>query len=180
MPRVSKTSVPTSAPIVVEGIEAQIIFVRGQKVMLASDLASLYEIQTGALMQAVKRNITRFPGDFMFQLNIQEVKHLKSQFVISSWGGSRYLPYVFTEQGVAMLSSVLRSDRAVAVNIEIMRVFVRLRNLLETNRELAKKLEILEEKYDEQFRVVFDAIRALMAPPQPKKKRPIGFVVSED
>ena len=116
----------------------------------------------------------------MFQLNIQEVKHLKSQFVISSWGGSRYLPYVFTEQGVAMLSSVLRSDRAVAVNIEIMRVFVRLRNLLETNRDLAKKLEILEDKYDEQFRVVFDAIRALMAPPQPKKKRPIGFVVSED
>ena len=163
MPRVRKTSAPTSAPIVVEGIEGQIIFVRGQKVMLASDLASLYEIQTGALMQAVKRNTTRFPGDFMFQLNIQEVKHLKSQFVISSWGGSRYLPYVFTEQGVAMLSSVLRSDRAVAVNIEIMRVFVRLRNLLETNRELAKKLEILEEKYDEQFRVVFDAIRALMS-----------------
>ena len=131
-------------------------------------------------MQAVKRNFERFPIDFMFQLNSQEVRHLRSQIVISSWGGTRYLPYVFTEQGVAMLSSVLRSNRAVAVNIEIMRIFVRIRNLLEANRDLAKKLEILEEKYDEQFKVVFDAIRALMAPPQQKKKRPSGFVVSED
>ena len=174
------TSTPRGDATVTDEIASRIILVRGQKVMLASDLAALYEIETGVLMQAVKRNIERFPIDFMFQLNSQEVTHLKSQFVISSWGGARYLPYVFTEQGLAMLSSVLRSNRAVAVNIEIMRIFVRIRKLLETNRDLAKKLEILEEKYDEQFKVVFDAIRALMSPPQHKKKRPIGFVVSED
>jgi hypothetical protein len=111
----------------------------------------------------------------MFQLTGQELNILRSQFVTSSWGGRRYPPYAFTEQGVAMLSSVLRSDRAIHVNIEIMRAFVRLRQMLATNVELARKLAALEKKYDAQFKVVFDAIRELMAPVEPKKKRPIGF-----
>jgi hypothetical protein len=126
-------------------------------------------------VQAVKRNIERFPPDFMFQLTRQEFASLKSQFVISSWGGlRRATPYAFTEQGVAMLSSVLRSKRAVQVNVEIMRAFVTLRELLATHKDLARKLEALERKYDVQFKVVFDAIRQLMTPPAPKMKR-IGF-----
>jgi hypothetical protein len=148
--------------------------------MLDSDLAELYGVATKVLIQAVKRNIDRFPDDFMFQLTKQELGNLRSQFVTSSWGGRRYPPYAFTEQGVAMLSSVLRSDRAIHVNIEIMRAFVRLRQMLASNVELSRKLAALEKKYDAQFKVVFDAIRELMTPPAPKKKRPIGFGPWED
>jgi hypothetical protein len=123
----------------------------------------------------VKRNIDRFPGDFMFQLNPQEVMNLRSQFVISSWGGRRRSPYVFTEQGIAMLSSVLRSKRAIRVNIEIMRAFVRLRRLLASHEELAKKVGVLEKKYDQRFKVVFDALRQLTISKDTKEKEPIGF-----
>jgi len=158
-----------------ERIERQIYFLRGEKVLLSSDLAKLYQVEPRALVQAVKRNRERFPDDFMFQLSADEFKNLKSQIVTSSWGGSRRArPYAFTEQGVAMLSSILRSRRAVQVNIEIMRAFVRLRRILGSNEELARKLATLESKYDSQFKIVFDAIRQLMAPP-PSKKRPIGF-----
>ena len=159
----------------VERIEAQIFMIRGQKVMLSTHLAELYEVEVRALIQAVKRNIERFPEDFMFQLNAEEFANLKSQIVISSWGGSRAAPYAFTEQGVAMLSSVLRSPRAVMVNVEIMRAFVRLRQMLASNADLARKLAMLENNYDAQFKIVFDAIRELMTPPEPKKKRSIGF-----
>jgi ORF6N domain len=158
-----------------ESIEQRIYFLRGEKVMLSTDLARLYQVAPRVLVQAVKRNADRFPIDFMFQLTSKEFQNLKSQIVISSWGGlRRAIPYAFTEQGVAMLSSVLRSKRAVRVNIEIMRAFVRLRRLLTTNKELARKLDLLEKKYDAQFKVVFDAIRGLMIPPEPKR-RPIGF-----
>ena len=167
-----------------ERIEGRIYLLRGQKVMLDHDLADLYRIATKVLVQAVKRNLDRFPEDFMFQLTADEYSRLRSQIVTSNprlqivslgRGGRRYLPYVFTEQGVAMLSSVLRSRRAVQVNIEIMRAFVRLRRMLATNAGLARKLAALEKKYDAQFSVVFDAIRELMTPPEPKKKRSIGF-----
>jgi len=164
-----------------ERIERLILLIRGHKVMLSSDLAELYGVEPRILVQAVKRNITRFPQDFMFQLSKEEFSNLKSQIVISSWGGlRRAAPYAFTEQGVAMLSSVLRSKRAIQVNIEIMRAFVRLRRIIASNKELAKRLDELEKKYDTQFKVVFEAIRQLMAPPepQPPKKR-IGFLVEE-
>ena len=155
-----------------EIIEKRIFLLRGQKVMLSVHLAKLYQIEPRVLTQAVKRNIERFPGDFMFQLSKEEFAKLKSQFVISSWGGlRRSTPYAFTEQGVAMLSSVLRSKRAIQVNIEIMRAFVKLRQILASHSELARKLESLEKKYDTQFKVVFDAIRQLMAlPEKPSKK----------
>ena len=158
-------------------IEQVIYFIRAQKVMLSLDLAQIYGVEPRALIQAVKRNLDRFPNDFMFQLTRHEFDNLKSQIVTSSWGGlRRALPYAFTEQGVAMLSSVLRSERAVAVNIEIMRAFVRLRRMLENNAELSRRLNELESKYDEQFRVVFDAIRELMEPPDVEPKRlPIGY-----
>jgi len=165
--------------IPVERIERSILLIRGQKVMLSTDLAELYQVAPRALVQAVKRNIARFPKDFMFQLTEEEFSNLKSQIVISSWGGLRRArPYAFTEQGVAMLSSVLRSKRAIQVNIEIMRAFVRLRRMLASNKELARRLDALEKKYDAQFKVVFDAIRELMKPPE-SKKRPIGFLVEE-
>lgn len=160
---------PATAPI-----NQRILLIRGHRVLLSNDLADLYMVEHRALMQAVKRNIERFPGDFMFQISQAERDDLKSQFVTSSWGGIRKLPYAFTEQGVAMLSSVLRSDRAVKVNIEIMRAFVRLRQLLSENKELAARLDALEQKYDANFKAVFDAIRQLMIPP-PQKKRSIGF-----
>jgi len=164
------------AVVPLERIESHIVLMRGQKVMLSTHLAELYEVEPRVLVQAVKRNTTRFPEDFMFQLSAEEFANLKSQFVISSWGGSRRAaPYAFTEQGVAMLSSVLRSDRAIHVNVEIMRAFVRLRQMLASNADLARKLATLEKKYDAQFKIVFDAIRELMTPPEPKKKRPIGF-----
>jgi hypothetical protein len=157
-------------------IEQSIVFVRGEKVILDFALAAMYGVTTSALIQAVRRNADRFPIDFMYQLSDQEVARLTSQIVISNGrGGRRRRPYAFTEQGVAMLSSVLRSERAVLVNVEIMRAFVRLRRLLITHADLARKLEELEKKYDSQFRVVFDAIRELMTPSEPAEKRRIGF-----
>jgi len=156
-------------------IESRIFMIRGHKVMLSPDLAELYAVETKVLVQAVKRNIERFPDDFMFQLTYQEFNNLKSQIVTSSWGGvRRALPYAFTEQGVAMLSGILNSYRAIQVNIEIMRAFVRLRQMLATNRDLARKLLELEKKYDGHFKIVFDAIRELMKPPL-KPRRKIGF-----
>ncbi|HEY0546665.1 MAG TPA: ORF6N domain-containing protein [Pyrinomonadaceae bacterium] len=160
----------------VEVIERKIFLIRGQKVMLSPDLANLYQVEPRVLVQAVKRNIDRFPEDFMFQLNKSEFANLKSQIVISSWGGARRAsPYAFTEQGVAMLSSILRSKRAVQVNIAIMRAFVKLRELLTANEDMARKLAALEKKYDAQFKVVFDAIRQLMKPPPLPPHRQIGF-----
>lgn len=163
------------AIIPTEHIEKRIFMIRGRKVMLSAHLADLYEVEPRALVQAVKRNVDRFPEDFMFQLTIDEFANLKSQTVISSWGGvRRATPYAFTEQGIAMLSSVLKSKRAVHVNIEIMRAFVKLRKILDAHVGLARKLGALEKKYDAQFKVVFDAIRALMQQPD-KQKRKIGF-----
>ena len=160
----------TAIPL--ERIEKRILVMRGKKVMLSTHLAELYEVEPRALVQAVKRNLDRFPADFMFQLNKSEFANLKSQFVISNWGGlRRATPYAFTEQGVAMLSSVLNSKRAVQVNIEIMRTFARLRQLLASHARLARKLEALESRYDNQFKIVFDALRELMAPQPPKKRR---------
>jgi len=159
----------------VERIEKAILLVRKQKVMLDADLAALYGVETRVLVQAVKRNVERFPEDFMFQLNREEFAVLRSQSVTSSdWGGRRYPPYAFTEQGVAMLSSVLRSQQAIQVNIEIMRAFIRLRQILASHADLARKLDALEKKYDAQFKEIFEAIRQLMAPPEPKR-RAIGF-----
>jgi phage regulator Rha-like protein len=164
------------AIIPVEMIEKKILLIRGEKVMLDADLAELYGVETKILVRAVKRNVDRFPSDFMIQLNKEEFENLRFQFGTSSrWGGRRYLPYAFTEQGVAMLSSVLNSDRAIKVNIEIMRAFVSLRQMLASNKELAKRFDELEKKYDAQFKVVFDTIRQLMIPPEPKRKR-IGFL----
>jgi hypothetical protein len=161
--------------IPMERIEQAIILLRGEKVMLDADLAVLYGVETRVLVQAVKRHQERFPADFMFQLSRVEFDHLRSQSVTSSqWGGRRYPPYAFTEQGVAMLSSVLNSPQAIQVNIEIMRAFIRLRRMLASHAELARKLENLEKKYDVQFKMVFDAIRKLMATPEPKGRR-IGF-----
>jgi len=147
-----------------DAIEGKIYMIRGHKVMLSTDLAELYGVEARALIQAVKRNLDRFPDDFMFMLTNQEVTNLKSQFVISSWGGRRSNPYAFTEQGVAMLSSVLHSRRAIQVNVAIMRAFVKLREMLTAHKDLAKRLDEMERKYDAQFKVVFDAIRQLMAP----------------
>lgn len=155
-------------------IELSILTLRNQRVLLASNLALLYGVETKVLMQAVKRNIERFPPDFMFQLTADEWTNLRSQVVTSNRGGTRYAPYAFTEQGVSMLSSVLKSARAVHVNIEIMRAFVRLRRMLAEHRDLAQRLDELEQHYDKQFSAVFDAIRQLMAPPK-QANRPIGF-----
>jgi hypothetical protein len=164
-----------------ERIEQKILTLRGERVMLSTDLAKLYGVEPRALIQAVKRNLDRFPADFMFQLTKEEVANLKSQIVISSWGGARRAtPYAFSENGVAMLSSVLNSNRAIHVNVEIMRTFTRLRKLLASHAELARKLDALEKKYDAQFRIVFDAIRELMTPPTQPKKGRIGFHVTQD
>lgn len=164
--------------VVNEASLARLIYrIRGINVMLDADLARLYEVQTKVLLQAVKRNISRFPEDFMFQLTKGELENWRSHFVAfnpSAKMGLRRRPYVFTEQGVAMLSSVLRSERAIQVNIEIMRAFVHLKQLISSNEKLAKKIAALEKKYDDRFKVVFDAIRQLMIPPE-KEKRPIGF-----
>ena len=159
-----------------ENLARFVFFIRGEKVMLDSDLARLYGVEARAVNQAVARNRKRFPADFMFQLTPEEYEPLRSQIVTSKKGrgGRRFRPYAFTEQGVAMLSSVLRSSRAVEVNIAIMRTFVQLRRLMDTNRDLARKIEALEKKYDEQFAVVFDAIKELIAPPESPKKQ-IGF-----
>jgi len=177
-----------------ENVAQLVFFIRGEKVLLDADLAMLYGVEPRVLNQAVARNRKRFPADFMFQLSAREYDALTSQIVISDKddargalalrsqiviskkgrGGRRYLPYAFTEQGVAMLSSVLRSARAVEVNIAIMRTFVQLRRLMDTNRDLARKIEALEKKYDEQFAVVFEAIKQLITPPEPSRRR-IGF-----
>jgi len=185
-----------SANLPLETITQRIVLLRGQKVLLDSDLAALYGVTTGSLVQAVKRNADRFPADFMLQLDGSEWNALRSQSVISNAGrgGRRYAPYAFTEQGVAMLSSVLRSAQAIAVNIEIMRAFVRLREVVMSNKELAMRLDDLERKtelislkhdsFEDDTRVqlkqIFDAIRELMAPPDPVKKRSIGFVTPEE
>ncbi len=163
-----------------ERITQSILFIRDQKVILDHDLAAMYGVETRVLIQAVRRNHERFPGDFMFQMTPEDFQNLRSQIVISreGHGGRRYRPYVFTEQGVAMLSSVLHSQRAIAVNIAIMRTFVQLRDILSTHKDLARKLEELEAKYDDQFKMVFDAIRQLMTPSIPKHKRRIGFRLS--
>lgn len=176
MPKGNEALVP------VESIAQSILLLRGQKVLLDADLAELYGVETKVLLQAVKRNRERFPEDFMFQLTANEFGNLRSQFVTSSWGGRRYAPYVFTEQGVAMLSSVLKSPRAIAVNIEVMRAFVRLREMLSSNKELAAKLNELEHKlesHDQAIAGILNAIRELMKPPQPAKKQPIGFVTEK-
>lgn len=159
-------------------IERSILLLHGHRVILSGDLAVFYDVEPRVLSQAVKRNADRFPADFMFVLSDDEWKNLKSQNVISSWGGARSMPMAFTEQGVAMLSSVLRSERAVQVNIQIMRAFVQMRRVLTEHKDLAAKLDALEQKYDDQFKVVFDAIRQMMAPPV-RKKPPIGFVRDE-
>ena len=170
-----------------------VFFVRGEKVMFDADLAKLYGVETRVLLQAVKRNRARFPADFAFQLKADELIHLRSQsmtskkpivdsvalrsqIVISNKGrgGRRHMPYAFTEQGVAMLSSVLRSSRAVEVNIAIMRTFVQLRRLMDSNRDLAQKIDALEKNYDEKFTLVFAAIKELISSPPPKRKQ-IGF-----
>ncbi|MBI5437965.1 MAG: ORF6N domain-containing protein [Nitrosomonadales bacterium] len=191
-----------SSLLPLETITHRILLLREQKVLLDADLAALYGVETKVLLQAVKRNLERFPDDFMFQLTNQEFNVLRSQSVTSSsealetlrWGGRRTAPYAFTEQGVAMLSSVLGSPQAVQVNIAIMRAFVKLRELAMTHHDLAKQLDALEEKTDmmalqhdqfarntrAQLKQVFDAIRELMTPPETQKKRPIGFITGEE
>jgi hypothetical protein len=163
---------------IVERIRHTILLIRGQKVMLDAHLAELYGVETRALIQAVTRNRTRFPRDFMFQLTKREFANLRSQIVISSlWGGRRSAPYAFTEHGVAMLSSVLHSNRAIRVNIEIVRAFVHLRQIISEHADLAQRIDELEERYDGQFQIVFDAIRGFIAAPAKEKKR-IGYLVS--
>jgi len=168
-----------NAIIPLSRIEGLILIIRGQRVMLDRDLAKLYGVTTGNLNKAVNRNQERFPDDFMIQLTREDFANLKFQFGTSSWGGTRKLPRAFTEQGVAMLSSVLKSRRAALVNIAIMRAFIKLREMLAAHKDLARKLDDLEKKYDRQFAVVFDAIRRLMDPPprhQTHHPRKIGFL----
>ncbi len=170
----------TASLVSVDRIRQAIFLLRGQKVILDRDLAVPYGVPTKALKQAVKRNIGRFPEDFMFVLTPEEFAEWRSQFVTSKADrmGLRHPPMAFTEQGIAMLSSVLNSERAIRVNVEIMRAFVRLRELIAANRDLARRLDHLEKKYDAQFRVVFDAIRELMTPARLQRRR-IGFRVEE-
>ena len=161
--------------LVKEPLERRIFLIRGHRVMLDSDLARLYGVKTSELNKAVSRNRDRFPDDFMFQLTKKEFDNLTSQTVTSSWGGVRKPPRVFTEQGVAMLSSVLRSQKAIAVNIQIMRTFARLREILAPYEELARKLATMEQKYDEAFRIVFTELKRLRGGRPVKGKRQIGF-----
>jgi hypothetical protein len=170
------TSKQLSIPV--ERIEKAILHIRGEKVILDRTLAELYGVETKQLKRAVRRNINRFPPDFMFELSKEEFDDLRYQFGTSNRGGARYRPMAFTEQGVAMLSSVLNSSRAIEVNILIMRAFVRLRGMISSHKELLRKLEDMEKKYDEQFQVVFEAIRQLMTPPDPPRKK-IGFEAKE-
>ena len=169
--------------IPMERIERAILLIRGEKVMLDSDLAELYGVETRSLNQAVKRNASRFPDDFMFQLTAEEaaaVHRSRSQSVILKRGGNiKYQPYAFTEHGALMLANVLNSERAAQTSVQVVRAFVKLRQLLASNAELARKLEALEKKYDAQFKVVFDAIRQLMSPAETKPKE-IGFHVKHD
>lgn len=161
--------------IPLETIKTLIYLIRDQKVILDQDIASLYGVETRRLNEQVKRNRDRFPEDFMFQLTSTEFEILKSQIATSNWGGRRTAPYAFTEQGIAMLSSVLSSQRAIGVNIAVVRAFVQLRTILTSHEEVSRKLQILERKYDTQFKVIFDAIREIMNPKVPEKKRRIGF-----
>ncbi|MCZ7626718.1 MAG: DNA-binding protein [Candidatus Methylomirabilota bacterium] len=177
MPR-KQVSTSQAVCLPAERIERSILMIRGERVMLDADLAELYGVETRVLVQAVKRNAERFPPDFAFELTAEEFNILRSQIVISRWGGRRYLPYAFTEHGIAMLSSVLHSPRAVRANIEIMRAFIRLRRMLASHQDLAKRLDELEQRYDAQFKTVFDAIRALMTNSD-KPRRSIGFRVEE-
>lgn len=171
----NKTSAPAQAPTILESVEDRIHLIRGQKVMLDSDLAVLYGVPTFRLNEQVKRNRKRFPEDFMFQLTGAEAAALTSQFAMSNngRGGRRTLPYAFTEQGVAMLSSVLNSERAIEVNIAIMRAFIRLRSVLAVHKVLARKIAELEQKTDNKFEVITKLIKWYF--PDPKKPRPIGF-----
>ncbi len=161
--------------IPIERIEDKILLIRGHKVILDRDLAKLYGVETKRLLEQVRRNMKRFPSDFMFQLTTQELINLRSQIATSSWGGTRYLPHVFTEHGALMAANVLNSKRAVDVSVQVIRAFVKLRELAITHRDLSRKLQDLEAKYDKQFDVVFKAIRQLMAPPPVPPKRKIGF-----
>jgi len=161
-----------------ELIESRIYMIRGHKVMLDSDLAALYDVTTKNLNKAVARNLESFPSDFMYKLSKADLQNLRFQIGTSRWGGRRYMPYVFTENGVSMLSSVLKSPRARQVNIQIMRTFTKLRELLATHSDLRRKLEEMEKKYDYQFKVVFDAIKILIAAPPPVKK--IGFTARKE
>jgi dimeric dUTPase (all-alpha-NTP-PPase superfamily) len=170
------------ALVPIDVIEKKILFINGQKVLLDSDLAALYGVTTKRLNEQVRRNLKRFPMDFMYQLSEEEFESLRSHFATlnKSRGKHRkYLPYVFTEQGIAMLSSVLNSERAVEVNIQIMRTFVKLRELMSTHKDLALKLKELEKKYDSQFQLVFEAIRQILEVEDKPRKR-IGFMVKED
>lgn len=175
MPKITKAvALPMGSTLV----ERRIYTVRGNRVMLDNDLAELYEVATKSFNQAVKRNLDRFPPDFMIRLTAKELVSLRSQIVTSNGaarGGRRYLPYAFTEQGIAMLSSVLNSPRAVQVNIAIMRVFVQMRKIAATHQDLLRRLDEMEKKYDDNFRVVFNTIRQLVDPTDPKPKRRIGF-----
>ncbi len=165
-----------STLLLVERVENKILLLRGHRVMISTDLADLYAVEPRILIQAVKRNLARFPEDFMFQLTWEETSALRSQNVILKRGQhQKYRLYAFTERGVAMLSSVLRSERAIQVNILIMRAFVKLREILASHKDLARRLEEMENKYDAQFKVVFDAIRELMTPPASKPVKQIGF-----
>lgn len=165
------------SPILFEVIEQKVFLLRGKKVMIDSDLADLYRVQTKVLNQAVGRNINRFPDDFMFQLSSEEAEWWKSQFVTSKsiLQGKRKLPFAFTEQGIAMLSSVLRSKRAISVNVQIMRTFIRLREYMRDNSDIRHKLELLERKYDENFHIVFEAIKKILDHDVDDKKKMIGF-----
>lgn len=161
--------------VTAEVIATKILIIRGKRVMLDSDLALLYEVKTKRLNERVTRNLKRFPEDFMFRLTEEEAGFLRSQFATSKRGGRRYLPFVFTQEGVAMLSSVLNSERAIMVNIQIMRAFAQLRRMLLTNRDLKRKIEEMEKKYDKQFAVVFQAIKQLLEPDSKKDKKILGF-----
>ncbi len=162
-----------------ESVKGKILLIRGHKVMLDRDLAYLYGVETKYLTRQVRRHKERFPSDFLLTLTQQEFANLKCQFGTSSWGGTRYLPYAFTEQGIAMLSSVLNSKRAIQVNIQIMRTFTKLREMMQTHKDLKRKVESMEKKYDHQFRIVFDAIKKLLEPPA-KTKKSIGFHTTDE
>jgi len=159
----------------VEIIAEKIFLIREQKVMLDHDLAKLYGVTTGRLNEQVRRNIKRFPEEFMFQISTEEFKNLKSQFAISSWGGTRKLPFVFTEHGIAMLSSVLNSDRAISVNIQIIKTFIKMRQMMLSYKDLKEKIEKMESKYDKQFHILFQALKQMLEPKQVPPQRKIGF-----
>ncbi|MDJ0914821.1 MAG: ORF6N domain-containing protein [Desulfobacterales bacterium] len=162
-------------PVPIENIIGKIYFIRQQKVMLDRDLAELYGVETAQLKRAVRRHRDRFPDDFMFELTKAELDDLRCQFGTSKWGGTRYAPFAFSEQGVAMLSSVLNSDRAIKVNIQIIRTFSHLRSMLATHKDLKRKIEAMEKKYDENFQIVFEAIKQLFAEDQKPQKK-IGYI----